>query len=776
MKKMKKMKKFICCMLSVCMVAGILSLNLPVKEVKAEDVVAPVEYTVAAQSQDDLRFLLCNKTPVAQGKKVTLTYTVSEFNGAFGNNGLCGTNKANLEHSTGIGYTTLRALVSNYNRVAVQGKTYQFTMGYDAVSQTWKWNGGILNADGTLQEAYKQDTHLPGFGNNSDATEYFGIVIYGNATVKLTNVTCVDENGNDLGLQMNTGAVGTIKVVEKPVVEYTVDMKDTATGDSRFLLCSGKATTGPITLSYTVESSNHQKNATPADNTAGNNGLIAVTDTRLTNGSYNYVRFNNGYNRMMIEGYSYTLTMSWDSANKKIVWSGGYKEPDGTYTELDSVYLNQEGSLELASESPDYLGIVVFKSTTARLTHVTCVDAAGNDLGVRTNQTQKCKIQKMPVEYTVNVESTGSDRFLLCNKIPVAKGKKVTLTYTVASTNLETEIGQYNGFVGTSESKLNDTGVGYSDTTRLARTDNRVLRNGKKHTFTLWLNENGQIDFTGGAYREDGSLEDYASNVGGYFNAGPSNKGTSATQYLGIYVYADTTVKLADVTCVDENGNDLGVRINAGADGTIVQNEITTDTMKLCAYTQDKFAEYRTNHTAPAAIRGYAFAGWYTDAEGVMPVKEADSVTNKYVYAKYVPEDVLSVKLQLTKGTTTGSKKTDMRLITSVDSTRYQLVGFAVTAKVTVDGDEKNQTKKYEQSTCYSTLNGAGLTYYPREFHDASESFITSLLKDMPISGTDLSKEITITPYWKTMDGTTYYGVSRTITKQQALDAAAAAS
>lgn len=169
-----------------------------------------------------------------------------------------------------------------------------------------------------------------------------------------------------------------------------------------------------------------------------------------------------------------------------------------------------------------------------------------------------------------------------------------------------------------------------------------------------------------------------------------------------------------------------------------------------------------------------------TSRGGSVPLEDYYSTPNRFPQtngdAKYVPEDVLSVKLQLTKGTTTGSKKTDMRLITSVDSTRYQLVGFAVTAKVTVDGDEKNQTKKYEQSTCYSTLNGAGLTYYPREFHDASESFITSLLKDMPISGTDLNKEITITPYWKTMDGTTYYGVSRTITKQQALDAAAAAS
>lgn len=243
--------------------------------------------------------------------------------------------------------------------------------------------------------------------------------------------------------------------------------------------------------------------------------------------------------------------------------------------------------------------------------------------------------------------------------------------------------------------------------------------------------------------------------------------------YLGILMYADTTAKLTHVTCVDENGNDLGVQMNKGVNGTIVSSEITTEAMKLHAYDNAEFAAYRNSHTAPAAIRGYAFAGWYTDAEGKEPVKATDTVTHDFVFAKYVPEGVLSVKLQLKKGTTATSEKTDMRLITSVDSTQYQKVGFAVTAKVSVDGTEKNQTKTYAQSVCYSTLNGASVTYYPSEFHDASEKFVTSLLQNMPIKDSDLSKEITIVPYWKTLDGTIYYGVSRTITKQQALDATA---
>ena len=43
---------------------------------------------------------------------------------------------------------------------------------------------------------------------------------------------------------------------------------------------------------------------------------------------------------------------------------------------------------------------------------------------------------------------------------------------------------------------------------------------------------------------------------------------------------------------------------------------------------------------------GYLFGGWYEDAKGATPITEKSQVSDKDVYAKFVPAQLMSVKAQ----------------------------------------------------------------------------------------------------------------------------------
>ena len=77
-----------------------------------------------------------------------------------------------------------------------------------------------------------------------------------------------------------------------------------------------------------------------------------------------------------------------------------------------------------------------------------------------------------------------------------------------------------------------------------------------------------------------------------------------------------------------------------------------------------------------APEEGYIFAGWYKEASCENGYRSLNGVTS--AHAKFVPEDILSVKLQLKANTKASSLTTNMRLVSSVDSLNYQEVGFEV--------------------------------------------------------------------------------------------------
>lgn len=165
----------------------------------------------------------------------------------------------------------------------------------------------------------------------------------------------------------------------------------------------------------------------------------------------------------------------------------------------------------------------------------------------------------------------------------------------------------------------------------------------------------------------------------------------------------------------------------------------------------DETGRYR----APSAA-GYVFAGWYQDAGGKQAV--AGTTEGGSAYAKLVPEQVLSVKAQLAAGTALTTAKTSLRFITTVDSLRYQEIGFDITVagKRTVNCPG---TKVYQTIVANSSLGR--VSYTPQVFHPASTHFYAFTVSNIPTAA--YSTDIRVSPYWITQDGTKAAGVVRTV-------------
>ena len=163
---------------------------------------------------------------------------------------------------------------------------------------------------------------------------------------------------------------------------------------------------------------------------------------------------------------------------------------------------------------------------------------------------------------------------------------------------------------------------------------------------------------------------------------------------------------------------------------------------------------YRSGETYSAPVmEGYVFAGWYTDGALTQPL--AADVTEGYAYAKFVDAQLLTVKWQITSGTTAASASTDLRLLTSVDALSYNSVSF----NISVSGISKTVTSNrvYETVKAGDVLisNPAGI------FGADAMYFVTFTLTDV-FQGL-FDTEFTITPGWETLDGTVISGTPRTI-------------
>lgn len=171
-------------------------------------------------------------------------------------------------------------------------------------------------------------------------------------------------------------------------------------------------------------------------------------------------------------------------------------------------------------------------------------------------------------------------------------------------------------------------------------------------------------------------------------------------------------------------------------------------------------APYRGAEGYTAPVReGQLFAGWYTDAALTQPLGQ--NVTSGYAYAKFVDEQTLTLKFQITGSTTAASDSTDLRLLTAVNSLDMNWVSFE-----TVFGDAKLQSLR--STHVYSQVNANGVSLGAASEHFGSDAgyYATFTITGVPQSAFDTT--FTVTPSWQTLDGTQVFGAERSFTISQA--------
>lgn len=179
--------------------------------------------------------------------------------------------------------------------------------------------------------------------------------------------------------------------------------------------------------------------------------------------------------------------------------------------------------------------------------------------------------------------------------------------------------------------------------------------------------------------------------------------------------------------------------------------------------------EYYGKKAPDCEVENYIFAGWYKDeACEVSYVKSPDENITTF-YAKFVPKEVLSVKTQTEKrlnNDVLGDDATGkIRIVTSVDSTNYQDVGFYVSGtfeNVTLENE------KYSIPKVFSYLYVVGTTDDKSDAKTAKETFGLEQAKffaphTFNTRFDQFNDKFKITPYWVTADGVEVKGVYREV-------------
>ena len=166
----------------------------------------------------------------------------------------------------------------------------------------------------------------------------------------------------------------------------------------------------------------------------------------------------------------------------------------------------------------------------------------------------------------------------------------------------------------------------------------------------------------------------------------------------------------------------------------------------------------------------WLFAGWYTDITLSSSVS-IDATTYNNAVAKFVSADVLSVKCQTSKSTTPESPDTVLRCVSSVDSLKYNRIGFdIITPDADGNLDYENIPEKSDNKVgvrIYADAEEDAYTYSPKVVDTESEYFFSTTIT---VEKDKFDDGHLIKPYWITKDGTKVYGVSRYVTVNEGLD------
>ena len=237
-------------------------------------------------------------------------------------------------------------------------------------------------------------------------------------------------------------------------------------------------------------------------------------------------------------------------------------------------------------------------------------------------------------------------------------------------------------------------------------------------------------------------------------------------QYLNCAGHSDITpMEAGDILIVggnftSANGTKIHITktyIQMNEDGTYTFSE-TEPSRNVVVFYED-ISAFRTegSYTHPTRA-GCVFSGWYEDEACTTPL--GINTVSGSAYAKFVNQNVLRAKWQVSAGTTADSESTNLRLVTSVDSVQYRNVGFNIKRN-----GETYQNGTYTTKTVYSKIYGTDGTtvmdYVPStSFCSESQYFMTLRIQGVKTDKFDLEWEVA--PFWTTLDGTVVTGITNT--------------
>lgn len=177
------------------------------------------------------------------------------------------------------------------------------------------------------------------------------------------------------------------------------------------------------------------------------------------------------------------------------------------------------------------------------------------------------------------------------------------------------------------------------------------------------------------------------------------------------------------------------------------------------------------NVDSDVTLHDYLFAGWYkaekseatgedSDTSATIEMKPYTQRPTETAYAKFVDASALDVKAQITAGTTSASKETNMRFITTADSKDYQEIGL----EITYNNTKTSHASDAVQTNIYAFDGTKSYEVSPQQMcqNHVSQYFMTWQINH--ISKDAFDDEFKVSGYWITLDGTKVYG-SETVKK-----------
>lgn len=140
---------------------------------------------------------------------------------------------------------------------------------------------------------------------------------------------------------------------------------------------------------------------------------------------------------------------------------------------------------------------------------------------------------------------------------------------------------------------------------------------------------------------------------------------------------------------------------------------------------------------------GMRFAGWFADEACTEPAQLSDVQADMTVYAKYVSDAYLQMKYVEQRWLSSR----ELQLMSALDSEDYAQTGFVING---VEIPAASVSSRY------------GIYTARFLFSSVSRNAKLAVLK-YDVSGLRRGASLEITPYWVTLDGTTVYGTTRTL-------------